>query len=355
MKTMLKVSVIIPVYNAEKYLQQCIDSVCAQTLSEIEIILINDGSTDSSGQIADRAAGRDSRIRVVHQANAHVRVTRNVGISLVRGDYFTFVDADDWIEPDMLSALYTTICSNALDMVVVGATVEYTKEQRSVLLGVSEYVEADTLQGRSMLYERLKSEKLFDYLWNKLYSTHLLREHDLSFKIEPPFEDESFNMHYYMRCTRIGIMPGNPYHYQRNDEDSIVASYKADYLMSYKAKVKLYRQFFNHLQMDADWATCFLQTNTLGSYCVYVQSLYKQNARLGRKQRLDILRGSVFSDTSFMEVAKAVRPINLYEKIFRSLLVYTSPSTADCVYSFLFFMRRNCEGIYQSIRKKNIR
>lgn len=96
----LKISVIIPVYNVEKYLSRCLDSVIGQSHSNLEIILIDDGSRDASGEICDRYAAKDARIRCVHQANAGVSKARNLGISMASGDYYHFLDSDDYIDPD---------------------------------------------------------------------------------------------------------------------------------------------------------------------------------------------------------------------------------------------------------------
>lgn len=100
----MKISVIIPVYNVEKYLNQCIDSIIGQTYQDLEIILINDGSTDKSGSICDAYAQRDKRIKVIHKQNEGQASARNHGLSVATGDYISFIDSDDWIEPHMYSS-----------------------------------------------------------------------------------------------------------------------------------------------------------------------------------------------------------------------------------------------------------
>lgn len=101
MKNMIKVSVIVPVYNAEKYLRACVDSILAQTVTELECILVDDGSTDASPAICDEYAARDSRVKVIHKPNGRASSARNAGIRAARGEYIAFVDSDDWIAPDM--------------------------------------------------------------------------------------------------------------------------------------------------------------------------------------------------------------------------------------------------------------
>ena len=98
---MPKLSVIVPVYNTEKYLRECIDSILAQTFTDFELILVNDGSTDGSGAICDEYAGKDPRVQVIHQQNGGATVARKSGVRIARGEYITFVDSDDWIDKDM--------------------------------------------------------------------------------------------------------------------------------------------------------------------------------------------------------------------------------------------------------------
>ena len=96
-----KVSIIVPIYRVEKYLSQCVDSLLCQTLEEIEIILVDDGSPDNCGRIADEYARQDSRVKVIHQENAGLSAARNTGIRAATGEYIGFVDSDDWAGPEM--------------------------------------------------------------------------------------------------------------------------------------------------------------------------------------------------------------------------------------------------------------
>ena len=112
------VSVIVPVYNSEKYLNRCVDSILNQTYRSIELILVDDGSPDNSGRICDEYAEKDSRVRVIHKANAGVSAARNSGLEVASGDYATFVDSDDYIEPDMYSDMMEKVNQYNCDVVM---------------------------------------------------------------------------------------------------------------------------------------------------------------------------------------------------------------------------------------------
>lgn len=112
------ISVIVPVYNVERYVQRCIDSICSQTYRDIEIILINDGSTDASGKICDEAALSDSRIRTIHKENGGLSDARNAGLDVMQGEYVTFIDSDDFVAKDYIEKLYAAISSTHADISV---------------------------------------------------------------------------------------------------------------------------------------------------------------------------------------------------------------------------------------------
>ena len=119
------VSVIVPIFNTEKYLRRCVDSVLTQTYPNLELILINDGSTDSSGELIDQIAMMDARVRVVHQVNSGVSVARNNGVLISNGDYVYFLDSDDWLEREMIESCVRAINENELDVVFFGVNVHY--------------------------------------------------------------------------------------------------------------------------------------------------------------------------------------------------------------------------------------
>lgn len=117
---MCELSVIVPVYNVEKFLPRCIDSILNQTLKDLELILIDDGSTDSSGKICDEYARKDKRIRVIHQKNSGVSVARNAGLELVTGKYVSFIDSDDFIDPQMYKVMLSVAYEKLVDVVGCG-------------------------------------------------------------------------------------------------------------------------------------------------------------------------------------------------------------------------------------------
>lgn len=345
------ISVIVPVYNGEKFLPACLDSICNQTLQELEIIVVDDGSTDGSGCIADEYAVKDARIRVIHQRNGHLSVARNTGLSVIKGDFVSFIDADDWIDREMLNSMYTTMVSDSLELVITGVRVEYPAENRFYCQRTDNYLKARTREEIKTLYFRLKELCLFNYAWNKLYRVSFLQANKLSFTVEPPYEDESFNMEVLMKASSIGVLPETPYHYMRYDNGSIVASYKADMLKAYEDKCNIYHRFFTHMQIPAEWVKLFLQEGWWQAYCGYVQSLYKKNAGLSRKKRLKLIEQFIYQNRSFQDLVSVIQPHDRIEKVFHTLSQHGSPWQIDLMYSVLFYLRYHLKGVYRSYRK----
>ncbi len=170
---MKKISVIVPVYNTVRYLEQCLKSICNQTYSELEIICVDDGSTDGSEKIVDDFAKRDKRIITVHQKNAGESNARNIGLKKASGDYITFVDCDDWLELDMYEQLMNIMRREDADMVACSWFSDSEKE--NVIIKNRKVVASGKFDRQMLLqyvYER-DSYKSFAYMWDKLYKRKL--------------------------------------------------------------------------------------------------------------------------------------------------------------------------------------
>ena len=238
-----KISIIIPVYNAEAYLVRCLDSVIKQTYENIEILVINDGSTDGSGKICDEYAGKDSRIRVFHiKHGGNSAVPRNVGLDNMTGKYVGFVDSDDWIEPDMYEKLHIAITGVEI------AVCSYTEETvtSSYKAENKNKISKRILSAKKMLLYSLApqySKGFCVYLWNKLFKSKLFENLRL---------DESINwasdVLAYTELVARGNIEGKfinepLYHYNISRSDSISKSesydIKTDILRAYKCAEEL--------------------------------------------------------------------------------------------------------------------
>lgn len=178
------VSVIVPVYNTEKYLTECIDSITAQTYSKIEILLVDDGSTDQSGDIAHRKAGEDPRIIVVRQTNQGVSSARNKGVEMARGEYVCFIDADDWIEPDMIENLVKAARMHQSDLVLSGWHNYFARQESPQIMFPCGTAEIPSVVQPVTRFELVRAFMLHDngsFPAGKLFRRAIIKQYSLMF------------------------------------------------------------------------------------------------------------------------------------------------------------------------------
>lgn len=247
---MKTVSVIIPVYNVEKYLPKCLDSVINQTYTQLEIICVNDGSPDNSAAVLQEYADKDKRIRVVNQQNQGLSGARNTGILEATGEYTVFLDSDDWMDTDAVEAAVKNAQMNGTDCVMWGYVREFADKSAEKKIFASDLVfdEAQTRQLHRRLAgltgDELASPENTDALvtaWGKLYRTDIIKENALSFvdtKIIGT-EDLLFNMHYFgfVRTCSFINKPFN--HYRKDNDASLTRSYKSQLFSQWS---ELYRR-----------------------------------------------------------------------------------------------------------------
>lgn len=235
-----KISVIIPVYNVELYIRKCLDSVISQTYAELEILLINDGSTDNSGKICDEYAARDNRIRVFYKSNDGVSSAKNFGLKYVTGKYIGFVDADDWLEPDMYELLYKSLKEKKVP-ISVGNYFKDTDSESIPMLNKYQ-IPDDEISAKNMIVYALKRDYYLGfcaYLWNKLFSAEIILNNVLKFDEDINYgEDVLFYANTVLSEKCKGVFTDKPlYHYyQRNTSiaKSKSVRVKKDILKAYK-------------------------------------------------------------------------------------------------------------------------
>lgn len=216
------ISIIVPVYNVEKYLEKCIDSILAQTYSNMEILLIDDGSTDASGIICDNYAIKDNRIKVIHRENKGVAYTRNEGLDLANGEYITFVDSDDYVNPRMYELMIQSLKKNNAQIV----TCDYKRVQQDENIVSAnlphENAAEEVLQTKNdkLEYIYLKHYGEATLLWNKIYRSELWK--DIRCPIGKVYEDETLTFRVLYYADKIVCIHADLYyHVKRKDDTSI--------------------------------------------------------------------------------------------------------------------------------------
>ena len=212
----MKVSVIIPVYNTEKFLSACLDSIIQQTETDFEVILIDDGSTDKSNDICDKYVMEDNRFRVIHKENGGVSSARNCGIEKMRGDYFCFVDSDDTICPDYLSTLLDNIQKNSYVVSVCGMTESEFIYQKNICV-------LNRKEAMHSIFDEKKGIK--GYIGGKMFKSEIINSNNIRFDENQSLaEDMLFIFDYLRACTdsdMVCVSDAKLYRYVKN-EDSVL-------------------------------------------------------------------------------------------------------------------------------------
>lgn len=214
-----KISIISPVYNVEKYIRRCVDSIIAQTFTDWELILVDDGSLDTSGTICDQYASQDSRIRVIHKQNGGVSAARQTGLDASQGEYVIHVDPDDWVEPTMLEELYAKVKAEDADMVICDY---YTNSGDKQVLNI----QCPTDVSDNVQIIRDLFQKLHGSCWNKLVRRGCFRLYDISFPKSLNYcEDQLTIVRLLLRPIKVAYLNNAFYHYFDNP-NSITRNYQ---------------------------------------------------------------------------------------------------------------------------------
>lgn len=232
------ISIIIPVYKVEKYLEKCIQSVINQTYENLQIILVDDGSPDNCGKICDEYAKKDHRIEVIHKSNGGLSDARNKGLEIAKGEYIGFVDSDDYIEADMYEVLYNLLKQYNADVSICNF---YTVSQGKISIknadnGINEYNRIEILK------EILLDRNIQSYAWNKLYKKELFDE--IKYPIGKKYEDIGTTFYLLEKCNKV-VVTGKSEYYYINRQDSIVNNVTESTITDY---IELIMQRYDYIE-----------------------------------------------------------------------------------------------------------
>ncbi len=239
------ISVIVPVYNVEKYLQRCINSLINQTYKNLEIILINDGSEDKSGELCDKYKNIDPRIKVIHKKNQGLGFARNTGLENATGKYISFIDSDDYIKENMLEKMYKYIKSDKSDTVLCNIC---DIEEEAIC--IKEDISNNVLL--RMIGANYSGKNYIGMsVWRGLYSKEIIEDNNIRFYSEREYisEDIIFDFNYYRYSKRVTLLKDYLYIYCTNNESSLTKKYKNNRFQMYKKLYIKEKELINSLNL----------------------------------------------------------------------------------------------------------
>jgi glycosyltransferase involved in cell wall biosynthesis len=293
----IEISIIVPVYNLESLLRKCVDSILEQSFTNFELILVNDGSTDQSGEICDEYASKDSRVRVIHKKNGGVASSRNAGLSVANGNYIGFVDNDDYINKYMFETLYHGAVSHTADIIIcdyveVGEKQHCDKQKRDTHYHIEHY---NHIEACNQLYTT--NNVTFVVPWNKLYKKSLFKE--IEYKVGNINDDETVAHELLYRSNKVTYIQTGLYYYVQREGSQMdstasfnIKRFDAIYAFSYREKFfrqvkekELHEKALKHFMEKFFWYYYLAQENLQ-----YVDKELKLLKRVFDQSLIHILR-----------------------------------------------------------------
>lgn len=286
---MAEVSIIVPVYQVEKYIRQCVDSILGQTFTDFELILVDDGSTDRSGEICDEYAGTDDRVKVIHQKNCGVASARNHGMSFAHGCYLCFVDADDWIEDTMIEKCISYMKVHDADVLRHGYTMELWEDTKCVNKEKKSAPNFAKMLTNAQITEEMESfwNNCSNYVWNYFFKKEIIGE--IQFPEIKISEDHVFVLKVLEKCKKICFLQEDSYHYcmrmgssaNRWQEEGIDCQFQM---------IQACHHFMDHFEIGAERKKRLLSNIVLSAYSYVIYLLCFPECKWSVKRKMEKVR-----------------------------------------------------------------
>ncbi len=311
----IKITAIMPVYNVENFIGKCIESLQAQTLTEWELIAVDDGSPDNSGAICDEYAKNDSRITVIHKENGGAPSARNTAIPKARGEYLYFVDSDDWAEPTMFEDMYRRAKENDAQLVVAGYYIDtyysdtefYTQEQSlpsrtfSSQRDFREY--AHNMFDKNLLYTP----------WNKLFQRKYIEDNNIRFK-NTFWDDFPFNLDVVRNVERVVLMEEKYYHFMRARADSETAKYRSDMYLKREEEHGWMLDLYAHWGVNSSESREMIYRRYIERIVGCIENVTNSACKLSRKEKMQEIKNMITSE-NVRTALKYAQPNSLVMKV----------------------------------------
>lgn len=258
------ISIIVPVYNVEKYLDECIQSIVSQSYTDWECILIDDGSTDNSGLLCDKWAKQDNRIKVIHQENQGVSAARNQGIDNSKGEFITFIDSDDWVESEYLQTLFQPTLKQPTDLIVTGIIQDYSN-YNSTIYQFNHSLTFELTSSNITHFVELNQKYLLYGPTSNLYRSDFVRQYQIRFCNNTSYgEDLLFNYQYLEHVRSITCVNQSHYHYRIIGFGTLSSTFRANQFDTDYEQWKVLQSFYQRKSLWNQEAKNYLYNRLWG-------------------------------------------------------------------------------------------
>ena len=348
-------SIVVPVYNTERYLRNTVESICSQSFNNIEIILVDDCSTDESGSVCDALAAEDARISVIHApVNRGLSETRNVGIQKAQGIFVLFMDSDDTLEPGLFEKANSFLQERPTQMLIFGMIEDYYNKDgilcRSYPVNYKEcyFTKTDDIRNE-MIY--IEKSTLLGYAWNKFYNMDFIRKHALAFENVTLIEDIVFNVEAFRHLELLGIIDFLGYHYNKRINQSLTGKFVPDYFDLHRRRIHEIYSCYETWQLQSD-----KEHEILGDlYIRYIFSALQRNCdpradmkHQDRKQWLERL----YQDELFQKLIPAAGTEGLLTRIMCTLLKKRRTLWLLFIARIIYIVKNKMPLLFSALKRK---
>lgn len=345
-----RISVILPCYHMEEYLLDIMSDLRSQSFRDIEIILVNDGGGERQLKLMCLLKGNDERVLIVDKPNGGLCSARNAGLEIAKGEYISFVDPDDRIEPFYLQRLLEAITSEEADIAVGGYVCYYTQEKRKL----NEFLNCSGLNiDRNKRVEYLLSvPSVRNAVWNKIYRADFIHSHQLTFDESLVFsEDETFNMQCLLQTNRLVLIPDCGYVYMCRDANSICSKYVNNYREARMQSINLRINVMKKIALSEEKIhQILLEEYFLLGYFLLC-NLFKKESPLSFREKKRYIDSYILQDSHMIHSVKArdSRWDNFFTKVYTRCFKTQSATIVAIVFGSLYKLKYRFMGVYISL------
>lgn len=350
MSKSVTVSVIMPVYGVENFVAKAIESVLAQTFTDFEFLIVDDGTKDRSGIICDEYAAKDPRIRVFHKENGGAPSARNYAIREAKGKYFYFMDSDDWAEPTMLEDMVALAEENRAQLVVTGYYIDtYYNEDDYVTHKLSQPSQVFSTRDEF----RKNAYRLFDcnllYTpWNKLYEAAYLRENDLQFPTTF-WDDFPFNLSVIRDVERVVVSSKKYYHFMRARAESETAKYRSDMYDKREEEHDWLLELYRYWEIGDTATNEFLARRYIERLVGCIENLTNNACQLSTQEKKQEIRRIIGTDRA-KDSLKTARPHSAYMRLMLLPIRYQWVTLTYWEGKFISAVKRKNVKLFTSLK-----
>lgn len=350
-------SIVIPVYQAQRYIRGMLDSIKAQTFTDFEVILVHDKGTDKSLEICRRYEEQDDRFHVLDlPKNKGASGARNEGIKRATGEYVCCMDADDRVDSQLLEWVYASLQKNPADYVVYGAVEEHQREDGTLECAIvkcpKEHYFKTPSQLRPYIME-LEKLTLYGYPWNKFLRRTILLEHNITFPHWPLLEDLAFNIHFCSYIQSMNVLPKAPYHYRiitAGGQKSLTSRFVKEYYNIHAACVQML------LEQQKDWGICTkeVRRDLSAIYIRYLFSALERNcdkrAEMNFIKRYQFVR-QVYQSHIYQELLPYAKGEKLPVKVLLFTVKHKLTLCSLCLGRVIYVVKNKMPGLFLKLKQ----